>query len=83
MFGKQVVTDPGCEQCVQKSYFSPNKVREMVTHLGTQLFKRITPMYAPCCYNVLETITDCLKCSNFHKVMINHRLSYKLALHTL
>ena len=23
---------------------SPNKVREMVTHLGTHLFKRITPM---------------------------------------
>jgi len=21
----------------------------MVTHLGTRLFKRIPPMYAPCC----------------------------------
>ena len=31
------------------SFCSPNKVREMVTHLGTQLVKRITPMYAPCC----------------------------------
>ena len=28
---------------------SPNKVRKMVTHLGTHLFKRITPMYAPSC----------------------------------
>jgi len=28
------------------SYCSPNKVREMVTHLGTHLFKWIT---APCC----------------------------------
>ena len=49
MFSKQVVTDPGCEKWVHKSYCSPNKVREMVTHLGTHLFKRITPMYAPCC----------------------------------
>ena len=32
MFGKQVVTDPGCEYC------SPNKVREMVTHWCTHLF---------------------------------------------
>ena len=49
MFSKQVVTDPGCEQWVHTSYCSPNKVREMVTHLGTQMVKRITPMYAPCC----------------------------------
>jgi len=47
MFSKQVVTDPGCEQWVHTSYCSPNNVREMVTHLGTHLFKRITPMYAP------------------------------------
>ena len=26
-----------------------NKVREMVTYLGTHVFKRITQMYAPCC----------------------------------
>ena len=45
MFSKQVVTDPGCEQWVHTSYCSPNNVREMVTHLGTQLVKRITPMY--------------------------------------
>ena len=25
----------------------------------------------------------CLKCSNCHKLMINHRLSYKLALHII
>ena len=49
MFSKQGVTDPGCEQWVHTSYCSPNKVREMVTHLGTHFFKRITPMYAPCC----------------------------------
>ena len=38
MFSKQVVTDPGCKQWVYTSYCSPNKVREMVTHLGTHLF---------------------------------------------
>ena len=43
---------------VHKSSCNPNKVREMVTHLGTQLVKRITPMYAPCYQYVLETITD-------------------------
>ena len=54
MFSKQVVKDP----VNSGSYCSPNKVKEMVTHSGTQLFKRITPMDAPCCLNVLETITD-------------------------
>jgi len=43
---------------VHKSSCNPNKVREMVTHLGTQLVKRITPMYVPCYQYVLETITD-------------------------
>ena len=38
MFIKQFVTDPGCEKWVHTSYCSPNKVREMVTHLGTHLF---------------------------------------------
>ena len=36
-------------QIQDTSYCSPNKVKEMVTHFGTHLFKRITPMYAPCC----------------------------------
>jgi len=58
MFSKQVVKDHGCEQWVHTSYCYPNKVKEMVTDLGKHLVKRITPMYAPCCSNVLETITD-------------------------
>jgi len=73
MFSKQVVTDPGCEQWVHTSYCSPTKVREMVTHLGTHLFKRIIPMYAPCVghHNRL-----CFKCSNCHKLLIKQTLSY-------
>ena len=38
MLSKQVVKDHGCEQWVHTSYCNPNKVREMVTHLGTHLF---------------------------------------------
>jgi len=34
MFSQQVVTDHRCE----KSSINPNKVREVVTHLGTHLF---------------------------------------------
>ena len=70
MFSKQVVTDPVCEQWVHTSYCSPNEVKEMVTNVCTMLLKCVGN------YNRL-----CLKCSNCHKLMINHRLSYKLALH--
>ena len=85
MFSKQVVTDPGCELWVHTSYCCPNKVKEMVTHLGTHLVKRLTLIYAPTM--LLKCIGNhnrlCLKCSNCHKLMINHRLSYKLPLHII
>ena len=59
MFSEQVVTDHRCDKWVLMSSCNPNKVREMVTHLGTHLF-----------------LKD-------NKLMINHRLSYKLPLHLI
>ena len=35
---KQVVTDHRCEKRVHMSSCNPNKVREMVSHLGTHFF---------------------------------------------
>ena len=61
MFSKQVVIDPGSEQWVHMSYCSPNKVREMVTHLGTNLFKR---MYvAKMCWKPKQTLFKVFKLS--------------------
>ena len=84
MFSKQVVTNPGCEKWVHTSYYSPNKVREMVTDLGTHLFIKDN---ANVCAMLLKCVGNhnrlCFKCSNCHKLMINHRLSYKLALHII
>ena len=37
MFSEQVVTDHRCEKWVHMSFCNSNKVREMVTHLGTHL----------------------------------------------
>ena len=37
MFREQVVPDHRCEKWVHVSSWNPNKVREMVTHLGTHL----------------------------------------------
>jgi len=46
----------------------------MVTHLGTNLFKW---MYvAKMCWKPKQ-------CSNCHKLMINHRLCYKVALYII
>ena len=79
MFSKQVVTDPGCQKWVHTSYCSPNKVREMVTHLFIKN-NNVCTMLLKCVGNHNRL---CLKCSNCHKVMINDRLSYKLALHII
>ena len=57
MFSKQVVTDQGCKKWVHTSYLNLNKVREMVTHLGTHLFLKDN---APVC-------TMLLKCVGNHK----------------
>ena len=65
MFSEQVVTNPGCEKWVHTSYYSPNKVREMVTNLGTHLFIKDN---ANVCAMLLKCVGNhnrlCFKCSN-------------------
>ena len=79
MFSKQGVTYRGCELWVHTSYCNPNKVRFGSTFVQKDNFN--------VCTKFLKYVGNhnrlCLKCLNCHKLMINHRLSYKQALQTI